>query len=139
MASNPSVYKRRLLLRCELCICILLFWRVAVQRPKDFLGGFCATVWCPICLHWEETCRIESAASLDGLQRVRPKLRDHSPGQFSRFGMPPSMEDLERFIDGYFYSCAMEDPSYEKPSKKRKNYSATNTNDLATTDVSMFR
>ncbi|XP_077402575.1 uncharacterized protein LOC144036113 isoform X2 [Vanacampus margaritifer] len=60
-------------------------WSVffVVEAFWDFLGGFCATVWCPICLHWEETCRIESAASLDGLQRVRPKLRDHSPGQFS--------------------------------------------------------
>ncbi|XP_077411413.1 adenylate kinase 7 isoform X5 [Vanacampus margaritifer] len=57
------------------------------------------------------------------------------------FGTPPNVEDLERFIDGYFYNCAMEDSSVEKPSKKpskkRKNDSATDTDDLTTTEVSV--
>ncbi|XP_077411427.1 adenylate kinase 7 isoform X15 [Vanacampus margaritifer] len=61
--------------------------------------------------------------------------------QEHKFGTPPNVEDLERFIDGYFYNCAMEDSSVEKPSKKpskkRKNDSATDTDDLTTTEVSV--
>lgn len=47
------------------------------------------------------------------------------------------MEDLEEFIDQYYYECVMEGPA-DNPNKRKKTDSATDTQDLLSSEFSVL-
>ncbi|KAL7384104.1 hypothetical protein ABVT39_024096 [Epinephelus coioides] len=47
------------------------------------------------------------------------------------------VEDLEAFIDHYYYECVMEGPA-DNPNKRKKTDSATDTQDLLSSEFSVL-
>ncbi|KAL7381660.1 hypothetical protein ABVT39_009000 [Epinephelus coioides] len=75
----------------------------------------------------------------EGQPPPQPSLGHVGASAFLTSGPAPSarVEDLEEFIDHYYYECVMEGPA-DNPNKRKKTDSATDTQDLLSSEFSVL-